>query len=50
MTFGCSPMANHKEYYKGESGGFPQIQVVVSLVNLNMHVVHPCTKNVSTMH
>jgi len=23
MTFGCSPMANHKKYYKGEGGGFP---------------------------
>jgi hypothetical protein len=25
-------MANHKVYYKGEGGGFPQVQAVVSLV------------------
>jgi len=25
----------HKIYYKGEGGGFPQVQAVVSLVNLN---------------
>jgi hypothetical protein len=22
MTFGCYPMAKHREYYKGEGGGF----------------------------
>jgi hypothetical protein len=26
-------MVNHKEYYKGEGVGFPQVQVVVSLVS-----------------
>jgi len=25
----------HKVYYKGEGGGFPQVRVVVSFVNLN---------------
>jgi len=50
MTFGCSPMANHREYYKGEGGGFPQVQVVASLVNLCMIVVHSCTKSVITIH
>jgi hypothetical protein len=25
----------HRVYYKGEGGGFPQVQVVMSLVNLN---------------
>ncbi len=25
----------HIVYYKGEGGGFPQVRVVVSLVNLN---------------
>jgi len=25
MTCGCSPMANHREYYKGKDGGFPQV-------------------------
>ncbi len=28
-----SPVAKHKEYYKGEGGGFPQVQIVVSLVS-----------------
>jgi len=42
-------MVNHKEYYKGEDGGFPQVQAVMSLVNLCMPVVHPCIKNVSTL-
>jgi hypothetical protein len=28
-----SPMANHKVYYRGEGGGFPQVQAVVSLVS-----------------
>jgi len=23
MTCGCSPMANHKKYYKREGGDFP---------------------------
>jgi hypothetical protein len=27
-----APMERHKVYYKGESGGFPQIRAVVSLV------------------
>ncbi len=26
------PMANHRVYYKGEGGGFPQVRAVVSLV------------------
>jgi hypothetical protein len=40
----------HKVYYKGEGGGFPQVRAVVSLVSLSLLVVHPSTKNVSTMH
>jgi hypothetical protein len=43
-------MASHKEYYKGEGGGFPQVQVVVSLMSLCMFMVHLCIKNVPTMH
>jgi hypothetical protein len=31
-------MAMHKKYYKGEGGGFPQVQAVVSLMNLCMPV------------
>jgi hypothetical protein len=34
-------MANHREYYKGEGGGFPQVQAMVSLVNLCILVAHP---------
>jgi hypothetical protein len=27
MSFGCSPMLNHKKYYKGEGGGFPKFRL-----------------------
>jgi len=40
----------HMIYYKGEAGSFPQVRAVVSLVNLNLPVVHPNTKSVPTMH
>ncbi len=30
---GASPMARHREYYKGEGGGFPQVWAMVSLVS-----------------
>jgi len=43
-------MASPKEYYKGQGGGFPQVWAVVNIVNLCMHVVRPCTKNVLIMH
>jgi hypothetical protein len=43
-------MINHREYYKGEDGGFPQVRAVVSFVNLCMFVVHSSTKSVQTMH
>jgi hypothetical protein len=33
--FGCGPVGNHKIYYKGEGGGFPQVRAVVSLVCLS---------------
>jgi hypothetical protein len=39
-------MERHRVYYKGEGGGFPQVWAVVSLVNLNLPVVCPSTKNV----
>jgi hypothetical protein len=45
-----SPVAKHKEYYKGEGGGFPQARAVVSVMNLCLFMVHPCTKNAPTMH
>jgi hypothetical protein len=47
---GVGPVARHKEYYKGEGGGFPQVQAMVSLMNLCLHVICPCMKNVPIMH
>jgi len=47
---GASPMASHREYYKGEGGGFPQIQAMVSLMRPCLHVAHLCTKNASTTY
>jgi len=41
---GASPMARHRVYYKGEGGGFPQVWVVVSFMNLCLPVVRLCTK------
>jgi hypothetical protein len=40
----------HKVYYKGEVGGFPQVQAVVSLVSLSLPVARPNTKSAQTMH
>jgi hypothetical protein len=55
-----SLMEKHKIYYKGEGGGFPQVQVVMSLVSPNLLVVSLVsssllvvslnTKTISTMH
>ncbi len=47
---GVAPMASHKEYYKGEGDGFPQVRAMVSFVCPCMLVAHPCTKSFSTMH
>jgi len=33
MTFGAGSMVRHREYYKGEGDGFPQVWVMVSLVS-----------------
>jgi hypothetical protein len=43
-------VTKHKVYYKGEGGGFPQVQTMVSLVNLCLPVAHPCTKSAPTVH
>jgi hypothetical protein len=43
-------MATHKEYYKGEGGGFPQVQAVVNLVSPCLAMVHLYTKSALTMH
>ncbi len=40
----------HKVYYKGEGGGFPQIEAVVSLMSRNLPMARLNTKNVPTMH
>jgi hypothetical protein len=45
-----APMVNHNKYYKRKGDGFPQVWVMVSLMNLCMHMVRPCTKSVPTMH
>jgi len=40
----------HKVYYKGESGGFPQVRVVMSLVSPNLPMACLNTKSAPTMH
>ncbi len=46
----------HIVYYKGEGGGFPQVQAVVNLVNLvnlvspNLPMALLNTKSASTIH
>ncbi len=40
----------HRVYYKGEGGGFPQVQAVVSLCESELPVVRPSIKSVPTMH
>jgi hypothetical protein len=47
---GVGLMAKHREYYKGEGGGFLQVWVVVSLMSLCLLVACPCTKGPSGMH
>jgi hypothetical protein len=37
----------HKEYYKGEGGGFPQVRAVVNLMSTCLHVMSLCTKSVT---
>jgi len=43
-------MGRHIIYYKGEGGGFPQVQVVVNFVSLSLPMAHPSTKSAPTMH
>ncbi len=40
----------HKVYYKGEGGGFPQVQAMVSLVNPNLLMARLSTKSAPIMH
>ncbi len=37
-------MVRHRTYYKGEGDGFPQVQIVVSLVSSWLPMARPCTK------
>jgi hypothetical protein len=39
----AGPMDRHTVYYKGEGGGFPQVQAVVNLVKPNLLVARPNT-------
>jgi hypothetical protein len=43
-------VVNHKEYYKGEGGGFPQVWAMMNFVGSCMLVVWLCIKSVSIMH
>jgi hypothetical protein len=43
-------VVRHREYYKGEGGGFPQVRAVMSLMNPCLPVACPCTKCAPTMH
>ncbi len=45
-----SLMERHKIYYKGEGGGFPQVQAVVNLMSSSLLVARPSTKSAPTMH
>jgi hypothetical protein len=40
----------HRVYYKGEGGGFPWVQAMVSLASPSLPVVRLSTKSASTMH
>jgi hypothetical protein len=45
-----APVERHKEYYKGEGGGFPQVRAMVNLVSPKFPMVRPNTKSAQTMH
>jgi len=47
---GAGPIAMHRVYYKGEGGGFPQVQAMVSLMSLCLLMARPCTKGVPATH
>jgi len=46
----AGPVAIHKVYYKGEGGGFPQVEAVMSFVSPSLPMVRPSTKSAPTMH
>jgi len=37
-------------FYKGEGGGFPQVQAMVSLVSPSLSMARPNTKSAPTLH
>jgi hypothetical protein len=43
-------MGSHRIYYKGEGGGFPRVQAVVSLVSPSLPMARLSTKSVQTTH
>jgi hypothetical protein len=43
-------VARHIIYYKGQGGGFSQVQAVVSLVSLSLSVARLSTKSAQTLH
>ncbi len=45
----ATPVRRCRVYYMGEGGGFPQVQVVVSLVTLRSPVARPNTKGAPTL-
>jgi hypothetical protein len=47
---GAGLVARHREYYKGEGGGSPQVWAVMSLVSVYLFMIHPCIKSVPIMH
>ncbi len=44
----AGPVASHKVYYKGEGGGFPQVQAMMSLVSPSLPMACPSTKSALT--
>jgi len=45
-----APMANCRNFYKGEGNDFPQVWIVVSLMSSCMLVACMCTKSALTTH
>jgi hypothetical protein len=43
-------MERHIVYYKGEGGGFPQVQAMASFMSLSLPVACPNTKSAPTIH
>jgi hypothetical protein len=47
---GASPMARHIVYHKGEGGGSPKVQAVLSLMSLCLPMARLSTKNIQITH